>query len=552
MATLSLEQVTKVFPNGVQAVRGFDLLVDEGEFVVLVGPSGCGKTTVLRMVAGLEEVTSGTIRLDDKVVNDISARDRDVAMVFQNYALYPHLDVLQNIAFSLRVRGVPKHERERKAREAADVLGLTEVVLRKPRQLSGGQRQRVAMGRALVREPAVFLMDEPLSNLDANLRVQMRSEVLRVQRRLGVATLYVTHDQTEAMTMGDRVAVLSRGTLQQLAAPQELYESPANLFVASFIGSPPMNLYEAAISGPADGLVLSLGSQRLALPADLGHRRPGLVAGEGRKVVVGIRPEHLTVAEDGDARPGDDACSTRRARRGPRQRIARPFLDGREEGPEQEAARGRRTRSAQASGDIAGASAAEGVARVDPRVPVAAGDRVALAVDVDRLHFFDAETGDAIGAAGRSGAAQLLREIPSEQETRTPTQGRELATFIGSETGVTVLEGGEVLQVDAWGESGARVRSTLGASVTETPGSALDEAGATDAQVEIVDDRARVRNGDLVVEVYDNHEERFVGFPPLVRFLRADGDGALRRERSPFHVAPPAALPPGRRRPLRL
>ena len=282
MATLSLEQVTKVFANGVEAVRALDLDVDEGEFVVLVGPSGCGKTTALRMVAGLEDVTSGTIRLDGKVANDLSAKQRDVAMVFQNYALYPHLNVLQNIAFSLRVRGVPKHERERKAREAADVLGLTEVVLRKPRQLSGGQRQRVAMGRALVREPSVFLMDEPLSNLDANLRVQMRSEVLRVQRRLGVATLYVTHDQTEAMTMGDRVALLRDGTLQQLEAPQELYESPANLFVATFIGSPPMNLYEGAIAGPVDGLVLSLGSQRLALPVDLGRRRPGLVAGEGR------------------------------------------------------------------------------------------------------------------------------------------------------------------------------------------------------------------------------------------------------------------------------
>src|SRR5262245_16928352 len=299
MATLSLEQVTKVFPNGAEAVRGLDLEVDEGEFVVLVGPSGCGKTTVLRMVAGLEEATSGTIRLDGTVVNDVSPKERDVAMVFQNYALYPHLDVLQNIAFSLRVRGVSKRERERKAREAADVLGLTEVALRRPRQLSGGQRQRVAMGRALVREPAVFLMDEPLSNLDANLRVQMRSEVLRVQRRLGVATLYVTHDQTEAMTMGDRVAVLSDGTLLQMAGPQELYESPANLFVASFIGSPPMNLYEGAISGHADGPVLTLGSQRLALPLDLVHRRPGLVAGEGRRLVVGIRPEHLSVADGG-------------------------------------------------------------------------------------------------------------------------------------------------------------------------------------------------------------------------------------------------------------
>ena len=295
MATLALEQVTKVFDNGVEAVRSLDLFVGDGEFVVLVGPSGCGKTTALRMVAGLEEATSGIIRLDDKVVNGLSARDRDVAMVFQNYALYPHLTALENIAFSLSMRGVPKREREQRARDAAEVLGLSEVLMRKPRQLSGGQRQRVAMGRALVREPAVFLMDEPLSNLDANLRVQMRSEVLRVQRQLGVATLYVTHDQTEAMTMGDRVAVLRDGALQQLAAPQELYERPANLFVASFIGSPAMNLYEGTVTGSADRLVLSLGSQSLALPADVGRHLPGLASGGGRGVVVGIRPEHLFV-----------------------------------------------------------------------------------------------------------------------------------------------------------------------------------------------------------------------------------------------------------------
>jgi multiple sugar transport system ATP-binding protein len=414
LATLSLKQVTKVFPNGVQAVRGFDLFVDEGEFVVLVGPSGCGKTTVLRMVAGLEDVTSGTIRLDGKVINDLSARDRDVAMVFQNYALYPHLNVLQNIAFSLRVRGVPKHERERKAREAADVLGLTEVVLRKPPQLSGGQRQRVAMGRALVREPAVFLMDEPLSNLDANLRVQMRSEVLRVQRRLGVATVYVTHDQTEAMTMGDRVAVLRGGTLQQLAAPQELYESPANLFVASFIGAPPMNLYEATVSGPADRLVLSLGSQQLALPADLTRRRPGLAAAEGRKLVVGIRPEHLTVAEGGSAEREPTLAA----------RVELLEVLGNESlvhfSTDVRTVRNRGgawtadPAAARAAGDIAGASEAEGVARVDPRVRVSVGERIALAVDVRRLHFFDAETGDAIGATGRSEVTQLLRKIPPE------------------------------------------------------------------------------------------------------------------------------------------
>src|SRR5580765_3779327 len=296
MATLSLEQVTKVFANGVEAVRSLDLFVDDGEFVVLVGPSGCGKTTALRMVAGLEAVTSGTLRLNGKVVNDMSPKERDVAMVFQNYALYPHLNVLQNISFSLRVQGVAKHERERMARQAADVLGLSEVVLRKPRQLSGGQRQRVAMGRALVREPSVFLMDEPLSNLDASLRVQMRSEVLRIQRRLGVATLYVTHDQTEAMTMGDRVAVLRSGVLQQVAAPQHLYEHPANLFVASFIGSPAMNLYEATVSGGTDRPVLSLGSQRLALPADPRQHGLPFADAQGRRLVVGIRPEYLTVA----------------------------------------------------------------------------------------------------------------------------------------------------------------------------------------------------------------------------------------------------------------
>jgi multiple sugar transport system ATP-binding protein len=405
LATLSLEQVTKVFPNGVQAVRGLDLFVDEGEFVVLVGPSGCGKTTVLRMVAGLEEVTSGTIRLDGKVVNDVSARDRDVAMVFQTYALYPHLNVLQNIAFSLRVRGIAKHERERKAREAADVLGLTEVVLRKPPQLSGGQRQRVAMGRALVREPDVFLMDEPLSNLDANLRVQMRSEVLRVQRRVGVATLYVTHDQTEAMTMGDRVAVLRGGTLQQLAPPQELYETPANLFVASFIGSPPMNLYEGAISGPADGLVLSLGSHRLALPAGLGQRRPELVANGTRKLVVGIRPEHLIVAEDtGADRETTLAAHVELVEALGNESLVHFSTD----------ARTVRNRggvwtadpaATHASGDIAGASAAESVARVDPLVRVSPGRRITLAVDVRRLHFFDAETGDAIEAPRPSGVA---------------------------------------------------------------------------------------------------------------------------------------------------
>jgi multiple sugar transport system ATP-binding protein len=402
MATLSLEQLTKVFANGVEAVRQLDLFVDDGEFVVLVGPSGCGKTTALRMVAGLEDTTSGTIRLDGKVVNDLSAKERDVAMVFQNYALYPHMNVIENIAFSLRVRGVSKHERERKARETADVLGLSEVVLRKPGQLSGGQRQRVAMGRALIREPAVFLMDEPLSNLDANLRVQMRSEVLRIQRRLGVATLYVTHDQTEAMTMGDRVAVLRDGTLQQLAAPQDLYEQPANLFVASFIGSPAMNLYEATVSGPGDRVVLSLGSQQVALSADLAQRRAGLAA-TGRKLVVGIRPEHLTVA------PPDGAEAARESTLSVRAELIEALgneslLHFSTDARTVHNRGGVFTADADAptAGGIAGAAATESVARVDPQARIAVGDQVTLAVDVDRLHFFDAESGDAVRAVGAS------------------------------------------------------------------------------------------------------------------------------------------------------
>jgi multiple sugar transport system ATP-binding protein len=407
MATLSLEQVSKVFANGVEAVRQLDLFVDEGEFVILVGPSGCGKTTALRMVAGLEAVTSGTIRLDGKVVNDLSPKERDVAMVFQNYALYPHLNVLQNISFSLRVQGVAKHERERMARQAADVLGLSEVVLRKPRQLSGGQRQRVAMGRALVREPSVFLMDEPLSNLDASLRVQMRSEVLRIQRRLGVAALYVTHDQTEAMTMGDRVAVLRGGVLQQVAAPQHLYEQPANLFVASFIGSPAMNLYEATVSGGTDRRVLSLGSQQLALPAELGQRLLGIAAAQTHKLVVGIRPEYLTVASTA---VGLEAAADRTLA----VRVELVESLGNESlvhfSTDARMVRSRGgvfTADADASGDIAGAAATEGIARIDPRARIAVGDQLTLAVDVDRLHFFDAETGEAIRAGEPARSVQL-------------------------------------------------------------------------------------------------------------------------------------------------
>src|ERR1700691_6238986 len=264
MSSIILEQVTKVYPNGFEAVNKLDLTIDEGELMVVVGPSGCGKTTVLRMIAGLESISSGVVRFGDEIMNDVPPRNRDVAMVFQSYALYPQMSVAQNIGFALKMKKVPKAEIQRRIASAADILGLTPWLDRKPGQLSGGQRQRVAMGRAIVREPSVFLMDEPLSNLDAKLRVQMRAEVQRIQRRIGVSTIYVTHDQVEAMTMGDRVTVLREGVLQQVDTPQVLYDNPDNIFVAAFIGSPSMNLYDAALG--ADARSLKLGSQEVDPP----------------------------------------------------------------------------------------------------------------------------------------------------------------------------------------------------------------------------------------------------------------------------------------------
>jgi len=381
MATVDLEQVNKVYPNGFHAVKDLNLDVAEGEFMVLVGPSGCGKTTALRMVAGLEDITSGSLKIAGKEVNDVTPKDRDIAMVFQNYALYPHMTVAENIGFALKLRKLPKAEIDAKVKETGEILGLTEWLDRKPGQLSGGQRQRVAMGRAIVREPSVFLMDEPLSNLDAKLRVQMRAEVQRIQRRIGVATIYVTHDQIEAMTMGDRVAVLRAGILQQCDTPQTLYDRPDNIFVAAFIGSPAMNLYEATVGEGARSLML--GSQQILLPVSVSTAHPGLAAHAGKQVVVGLRPEHLPADVDGHTGPtlvGDvdlvEALGS--------ELVVHFTLDA------------TRVRAEGAVEEDATERSGEGVARVDPKTPVKAGDRITFDVDIDGMQFFDAETGAAI------------------------------------------------------------------------------------------------------------------------------------------------------------
>ena len=286
-----LQHLTKTFPDGVVAVQDLSLVVDAGEFVILVGPSGCGKSTTLRIVAGLESATSGTVRIGNREVDRLPPRDRDIAMVFQNYALYAHMTVRDNIGFGLKMGGMPRRDVRRRVDDAAEILGLTAELNRKPRQLSGGQRQRVAMGRAIVREPAAFLMDEPLSNLDAKLRVDMRNEIIRIQRRLAAPTLYVTHDQTEAMTMADRVAILRDGRLEQIGSPNEVYDRPANMFVGSFIGSPPMNFLPAMLTRNGDGHALELGGPRLQLPSTTVQHVPGLEQYVDRNIVLGIRPE---------------------------------------------------------------------------------------------------------------------------------------------------------------------------------------------------------------------------------------------------------------------
>ncbi len=293
MASVVLKDVNKVYPNGYHAITDLNIDIQDGEFLVLVGPSGCGKSTALRMVAGLEDISGGELYIGDRVVNDVHPKDRDIAMVFQNYALYPHMTVAENIGFALKLAKLPKAEIEERVQKAAAILDLTENLERKPGQLSGGQRQRVAMGRAIVRQPKAFLMDEPLSNLDAKLRVQMRAEIAALQRDLGVTTIYVTHDQVEAMTMGDRVAVLKRGFLQQVDTPQNLYDAPDNVFVAGFIGSPSMNIMHGKLGGTPEAPTVQIGSNTLSVPPEVVSARPAIAASVGKDIVVGIRPEDM-------------------------------------------------------------------------------------------------------------------------------------------------------------------------------------------------------------------------------------------------------------------
>ena len=363
MASLSLEHVTKVYPNGFEAVKDFNLNIEDKEFIIFVGPSGCGKSTTLRMIAGLEDISSGTLKIGDRVVNDVEPKDRDIAMVFQNYALYPHMTVYDNMAFGLKLRKVPKAEIDKMVREAAKILDLEKLLDRKPKALSGGQRQRVAMGRAIVRNPKVFLMDEPLSNLDAKLRVQMRTEIAKLHQRLGTTIIYVTHDQTEAMTLGTRIVVMKDGVVQQVDTPQNLYDKPGNLFVAGFMGSPQMNFLDADVEVQGDKACLQIAGQSIELPPAKAKK---LIEGGygGKKVTFGIRPE--------DVDDSEMVVSTSKA-------VFESTINVYE---------------------LLGAEVylyfdlAEFpiTARVDSRTTARPGDKVKFAFDVEKIHVFDKET----------------------------------------------------------------------------------------------------------------------------------------------------------------
>jgi multiple sugar transport system ATP-binding protein len=404
VAEITLDDVSKVYPDGTQAVDSLDLGIEDGEFMVLVGPSGCGKTTALRMVAGLEEISKGTVRIGERVVNDVPSRDRDIAMVFQNYALYPHMSVYDNMAFGLKLRKLPKDEIDRRVKKAANILGLEEFLGRKPRALSGGQRQRVAMGRAIVREPQAFLMDEPLSNLDAKLRVQTRSEIAKIQHDLRVTTIYVTHDQTEAMTMGDRVAVLKKGVLQQVDAPQTLYDRPDNLFVAGFIGSPAMNMVTAKLSRSDGSLFAEFGGFRLRVGDQGKAARPDLEKFGGNEVILGIRPEDM---EDASILTGasDDQriSSTVDLREALGSEVLVHFTVNAPIVMHEHTRELAVDVGAEALEDLeqrAREAKSPFVAQLSPRTKVREGDKLEVVVDTNRLHFFDPETGLGIYGSG--------------------------------------------------------------------------------------------------------------------------------------------------------
>ena len=396
MSAIVLNGLGKVYADGTRAVEDLNLEIQDGEFLVLVGPSGCGKTTALRIIAGLEDVSEGTVRIGDKVVNRVPSRDRDVAMVFQSYALYPHLNVYDNIAFGLTLRKLPKGEIRKRVAEVAKVLELSEHLDRKPKNLSGGQRQRVAMGRAIVREPQAFLMDEPLSNLDAKLRVQMRAQIARIQRDLGVTTVYVTHDQTEAMTLGDRVAVMRKGLLQQVGPPQELYDRPVNLFVAGFIGSPGMNVLAGRLETDGSAWWTILGDQRLRLADSVLRDRPALKRYADRDVIVGIRPEDM---EDAEIVGADDGFVLRSVA----DLVEAMGSDVLVHFPIQvRPARTDETEELCDEGFLIALPEASRqdvttmVGRFSPRTRVFEGQSVTVRVDTSRLHFFDPETGSSI------------------------------------------------------------------------------------------------------------------------------------------------------------
>ncbi len=395
MAQVAFERVSKIYPDGTRAVNDVNLEINDGEFMVLVGPSGCGKTTALRMVAGLEEISEGVLKIGDRVVNHVPSRDRDIAMVFQSYALYPHLSVYENIAFGLRLKKMPKQEIDARVQKAAVLLGLEDYLKRKPRALSGGQRQRVAMGRAIVREPAAFLMDEPLSNLDAKLRVQTRAEISKLQSDLGVTTVYVTHDQIEAMTMGDRVAVMRKGEIQQVDEPQTLYDRPLNLFVGGFIGSPSMNLLDATIEKNGD-LHALIGDQRIALGKETLEARPALTKFAGQTVVIGIRPEDLEdEALAGDVQPERVLTGRLELREALGSEIMAHFaIKGAHAETDETRELADDAGSPQTETPVgAGDDEAVIVGRFGARSRVKQGDTIRAVVDTRALHFFDPETG---------------------------------------------------------------------------------------------------------------------------------------------------------------